>query len=157
MQYFVLGADGKEYGPVGVDEIKEWAQDNRVAPHTQLKSFETGQTMPASSVPGLFAGAPNMAAPPQATPYPRPQDYVAPGDDGKGELIGAIWRSAAALILFFWLHGIGLIFAGYALYYAFQANSLGHRYGKVGLGIAGASFLAVLIGWIIRMQSGQLS
>lgn len=161
MDYYVIGADGKEYGPTTTDQIRQWVQEGRVSRETVLKSFATGQTMPASAVAGLFPGAVATAPPPQAapdwsqppSPYARPQ-YAAKVDDGKGELVGAIIRSVLAVVFFFAFHGIGLVFAGYAVYYAIQANTKGHKYGPVGLAISILALLLVIGGWVLRMQSG---
>lgn len=60
MEYFVIGADGNEYGPASAETLQQWAQQSRVLPSTMLKNVATGERLPASSVPGIF--------PPQA-PY----------------------------------------------------------------------------------------
>lgn len=57
MQYMVKGADGKEYGPTDVATLRTWAAEGRLASHTTLRDFNTGQTLAASAVPGLFESA----------------------------------------------------------------------------------------------------
>jgi hypothetical protein len=153
VDYFVIGADGKEYGPTTVDQIRTWTQEGRVTPQTMLKSFATGQTIPASSVNGLFPTTAPPAAPVFAPPPgQRPQASYAANDDSPGVLVGVIIRSALGIVLFFFLHGIGLFVTGYGLYYAIQAQASGNKYGKIALVIAGLAFAAVGIGWILRMQ-----
>src|SRR5438045_3024248 len=76
MEYFVIGADGQEYGPATVDSLRDWAQQNRVLPTTILKNVATGERVAATAVPGIFpqaapAAAPNWSQPPTASPYPR--------------------------------------------------------------------------------------
>src|SRR5690349_7259860 len=125
MEYIVTGSDGKEYGPASVDTLREWVASNRVSPESQLRNFQTGEVVAARSVPGLFGpiAAPQPVSPPQGNwsqppvpGYAKPVSY----DSGSGELWGAIIRSGLAIVFFFVFHGIGLIFAAYALYYAIQ-------------------------------------
>jgi hypothetical protein len=71
-------------------------------------------------------------------------------------LLGVVWRSAAALVLFFVLGGLGLIFAGYAMYHAVQVKSSGSRHGNLALVIGGVSLAAVVVGWIVRLTSGAV-
>jgi hypothetical protein len=154
MDYLVTAADGKQYGPVTVDQLREWVRDDRVRPETQITDFRTGQAMPAGAVPGLFSAGmappPNWSVPPTAVPA------QARNDDGRGVLIGVIIRSALAFLLFFVFHGIGLIVAGFSLAYAFQSKGRGHKYGVASIGIAAATFVIIGIGWIIRLKSGSV-
>ena len=165
MQYMVVGADGKEYGPVDMPTLQQWAQENRLTPQSQLKDFATGQVMPASQVSGLFGpvagAAPNTAQPPAPNPYA--QNYQQPyqpvynqraQSDDMGIIWGVIFRSIAGVVFFFLLHGIGLIFAGYALFLASQAKSNGHSHGTLAIVISGIAFAAVAIGWVMRISTG---
>lgn len=128
----ITGADGREYGPVTFDQLREWKDDNRVGPNTQIRNFHTGQVLVASAVPGLFA-APQVVAPAHWSQPPAPGSVVynpAPQsiDDGKGELWHCIGRSILAVVLFFVLHGLGLIVGAYAMFYAIQCKAKGNRY-----------------------------
>lgn len=163
MDYLVTAADGKEYGPVTFDELRQWAQQDRVRHDTPVKNFHTGQAMAAGAVPGLFSATPPPAigqdwsqppAPPAAYPRGYAMQTAYQGDDGKGVLIGVVARCALGIVLFFLLHGIGLIVSGYALVYAIQSKARGHRYGIASLIVASVTFIVILIGWIIRMQGG---
>jgi hypothetical protein len=68
--YKLVGADGKEYGPVGADQIREWVGQGRVNGST-LVSYAGGPLKPLSSYPELamFLGArpPIVQAPPVLT------------------------------------------------------------------------------------------
>jgi hypothetical protein len=162
MQYLVVGPDGKEYGPASVDTLKQWAGENRLMPNTQLRDFNTGQIVLASSLTEVFppivdvTTAPAVAQWPQAPP---PANYAHPGstqfvdaDTGMGDIWGAIIRSVLAIVFFFVFHGIGIIFAGYGLYYAFQAQGKGHRYGWVAIVISSVTLVAIGIGWLLRLN-----
>jgi hypothetical protein len=159
MEYMVTGPDGKEYGPASIDTLKEWVQDNRLRPESMLRDFHSGQVLPASQVPGLFAMAPPVAGNPYAYQQP-PQTYTPPtyattaSSDGNGEFWGSIIRSVLAVAVFFALHGLGLIFAAYALYYAIQAKAHGNKYGTIAIIVASIALATVGIGWFLRISSG---
>ncbi len=76
MEYFVVGPDGQEYGPASVDTLKQWAQENRLTPDTMLKNFQSGQTVAAKSVPGIFQVNPPPVGQPSAAGFG--QQYATP-------------------------------------------------------------------------------
>ena len=156
MHYTVVGPDGKEYGPADISTIKKWVAEDRVRPDSVLKDIQTGNSLPASAVPGLFS----EAAPPEIPPAPvnlsqptsyhvRPRTPVA--NEGMRPLWGVIFRSVAAVQLSFVVPALALFVAGNAMYYAIQLKSRGSRYGKTAVGIASAALLAVGIGWLLRL------
>jgi len=162
VDYFVVGDDGKEYGPATFEQLQAWAAENRVLPETKIKSFQTGVIQPASAIPGLFAAvAPppatpvsgNWQNPPNANTYYQRPTTAAPSNEGNGDIIGAIVRSALAIVFFFVLHGFGVFFAGYGLYYAIQAKSKGHRHANIAIAICGVTFAVVLTCFILRTAS----
>lgn len=77
MSYFVIGPDGKAYGPAEISMLQQWVSEGRVVATTMLQAEGSDQQVPASSVPelGLAAAAPVMAAP---QPQPQPQDQLQP-------------------------------------------------------------------------------
>ena len=46
--YKIIGGDGREYGPVTLDEIKEWVRDGRVGRATQIWRGDNGSWLPAA-------------------------------------------------------------------------------------------------------------
>lgn len=46
--YKIIGGDGAEYGPVGLDELKRWVLDGRVGTGTQVWRSDVGRWAPAS-------------------------------------------------------------------------------------------------------------
>ncbi len=155
----VMGPDGKEYGPANVALLKQWGEQNRISPQTMLRDFQTGQTMAASSVTGIFdtVAPPAVSPDPYVSVYQRATTAVPLGydsqDSGKGELIGSIVRSALGVLVFFLFRGIGLFLAAYAVVYAFRANSKGHRYGQLAIGISLLALVIVIIGWVFRLST----
>lgn len=54
--YYVQGEDGEEYGPVELDELREWVQENRAGPGTQVRLDEIGASwQPWEKFPELAA------------------------------------------------------------------------------------------------------
>jgi len=158
VNYFVIGGDGKEYGPVDSGTLKSWVTEQRVGPQSQVRDVNTGRIMPASQVPGLFAASGGGAgvAPPvdwsqPPAMYPRPNAF-AKVDDGKSDLIWAIARSALAIVFFFVIHGLGFIVGAYAVMYAFRAHSKGHRHGKTAIAISISAMVIIGIGWALRLK-----
>jgi len=57
--YKIIGFDGKEYGPVSADDIREWIRTNRVGSKSMAQGPGDSNWRPLSSFPefaGLFAG-----------------------------------------------------------------------------------------------------
>jgi len=61
----IIGADGKEYGPVTTELLREWVQQGRVGLQTQTRLDGSADWKPLSSFPefGLGAGAPPLLSP----------------------------------------------------------------------------------------------
>jgi hypothetical protein len=87
--------------------------------------------------------------------YNRPMPNAKVGaSTGNRYFWNSIIRSFLALIFFFVLGGIGLVFSGYAVYFGYQAMQQDHKLGKVAFGISVVVLVAVIIGWALRIQSG---
>lgn len=72
--YFVVDPSGAQYGPADGALLAQWAREGRVMPSTTLRNADTGETIAASALPGLF---PSMAAAPYSPPPPGPTPYYA--------------------------------------------------------------------------------
>jgi hypothetical protein len=73
--YKVLGSDGKEYGPVTADQLREWAAQGRANGQTMVQADGTTGWKALGTVPelaGLVGGAPAGALPPIAPQPPAP-------------------------------------------------------------------------------------
>jgi TM2 domain-containing membrane protein YozV len=66
--YKIIGADGKEYGPVSVESLRQWIQQGRVSLQTQARLEGSADWKPLNSYPefDLASGAstPPLIAPP---------------------------------------------------------------------------------------------
>ena len=78
----ILGADGKQYGPVTADQIRHWVREGRANGATQVQSEGAVDWKPISAVPELadvFAAAPPHVAPPMASFVNRAANKVPAG------------------------------------------------------------------------------
>lgn len=170
VEYYVIGSDGNEYGPADTATLKTWVQENRLSPQSQLRVVATGQLISASQVTELFPSqAASAPPPPTANPFPSPGPQVPPNAQawsqppsasnyphqqanassnyGGGALLWAFLDSAFAVIGYFFLGFLGLIFGAYAIVNAVRAKQAGHPLGNVALVVAILSMGAVLLGY----------
>jgi hypothetical protein len=69
--YRVLGADGKEYGPVTGEVLRQWITEGRANAHTKVKPEDSADWLPLASVlefEAVLAVAPGAPPPLPATP-----------------------------------------------------------------------------------------
>lgn len=138
--------------------LAEWAKADRVRPNTMLKEFATGRPVPASTVPGLFQP---MAAPiqPAAQGWSQAPSYYnrpAAAPIRSGDHSAVIWSigyAVLAVVMFFALGGLGVIFGVYGVINAFRSKANGHAAAPVAIVISIVALVAVLIGWGIRLSS----
>lgn len=71
MEYFVIGPDGRKYGPASVDTLNAWAREGRLLPNSELEDSVSGTRLSASSVPGLIFGVAQPGPAPQPGPEPQ--------------------------------------------------------------------------------------
>ena len=53
--YKVMGADGKEYGPISLEQFSQWAAEGRVSPQTRVQPVGATDWTTASGIPELQA------------------------------------------------------------------------------------------------------
>lgn len=63
--YKIIGADGKEYGPITAEQLKQWFTEGRVNTQTQVLAEGSTDWRPLGEFPELAA---TVAAAPAATP-----------------------------------------------------------------------------------------
>ena len=67
-KYHIIGADGREYGPVPFNDLDAWVTQGKVNALTQVRRDHEPNWQPASaipelqSIPGLAAGPPQLAS-----------------------------------------------------------------------------------------------
>lgn len=153
MEYMVIGADGKEYGPIDFGTLAQWAKDDRVRPNSMVKEFATGRTIQAAEVPGLFIPA---ATGPQSAPYYRPNMPGAtayqpqPVAINSGAFARALVYSGLSLVSFFLLGGLGLVFGAFSIMYAIRSKAEGHQHALLAIIASIVCTLIVIAGWIAK-------
>ena len=73
--YYVLGSDGREYGPATPDRVRQWIREGRVGAQTPMRLDGGAEWKPVSAFPEFagFTPPPSFAAPaPQFAAYPAP-------------------------------------------------------------------------------------
>ena len=53
MRYFVVGSDGKRFGPADLQTLQDWANEGRLTESSKMVEEGTGSFVVASDVPGL--------------------------------------------------------------------------------------------------------
>jgi hypothetical protein len=105
LTYMVLGADGKEYGPVTLNQITGWIHDGRVPAQQQVRRSDMQHWAAASAfaeLQGLFEPVSAPAAAPATPGAIRPADTsVAAGASVARMKVSASW--------FYWVAGLSLV------------------------------------------------
>jgi len=93
-QYFVVAADGKEYGPADLETLRQWVREGRVVKATHIKKGSGGTTF-AGKLPELLdlfpprEPAADASAPPALPSTPA---VALPAEFRVWEFIGAGWN-----------------------------------------------------------------
>jgi hypothetical protein len=68
--YKIIGADGKEYGPITTEQLRQWIAEGRVNAQTKILAEGTTEWRTVSDFPEFAAAAPGTPTP--STPGPIP-------------------------------------------------------------------------------------
>lgn len=60
----MVRVEGKEYGPVDTDDLREWREEGRLIPQNEVRRVGDDRWIPAGDVPEIFAGDEPPAEPP---------------------------------------------------------------------------------------------
>ena len=133
--YKIVGADGKVYGPVDLEQLRQWAAQGRVNPQTRVQPEGAAEWQAAGEVPEVQAalaaagfGAPPSVAPPSAPPVP------ATGQ-ASGLAITSFVLGLLSVLCLGLLTGLPAIICGHIAHA--RARRLPAQYGGAGLAIAG--------------------
>ena len=75
--YKMIGADGRQYGPVSAEQLRQWMTEGRAGPHTLVQIEGETDWKPLVTVPE-FAPPPASSVPP-LLPRPRRRSKLAAG------------------------------------------------------------------------------
>jgi uncharacterized membrane protein len=162
-QFTVLGADGREYGPVDLAGLQQWLREGRILGTTLIRR-NGGDPVPANTLPELaviFSPPPPMEVPPHATAVALPAEFRAwEFIEQAWELVKPHWLPMAAMFVV--VTGIGAIpylgafvmfIVGGAIYVGINRAILGLLAGRTptvgmmfeGFDRFGQAFLAMLV------------
>ncbi|HKB08099.1 MAG TPA: DUF975 family protein [Candidatus Polarisedimenticolia bacterium] len=129
-QYFVVAADGKEYGPADLETLRQWVREGRVVHGTHIKKAGAGVAY-AGKMPELADLFPpkdmTASAPGQPPPtQPLPSAVSLPAEFRVWEFIGMAWDIMKPhwLILFAMFFIQALIFGGPNVAVPFSGNCI---------------------------------
>jgi TM2 domain-containing membrane protein YozV len=80
--YKIIGADSKQYGPIGAEEIRRWLAANRVNTQTLVQPEGSSEWKPLGAFPELISETgtvPPPIAPPQQSVAARSSNKIAAG------------------------------------------------------------------------------
>ncbi|HUA65922.1 MAG TPA: DUF4190 domain-containing protein [Alphaproteobacteria bacterium] len=66
--YKILGADGRQYGPVSAEQLRRWIAERRANAYTQILAEGSSEWKPLGSLPEFAVYFP-LAAPPSTSPW----------------------------------------------------------------------------------------
>ncbi len=100
LTYMVRGADGKEYGPVTLEQLSDWIREGRLATHQELKRSDMHHWSAASAFSELQPVFSSLAGPVRPPPIGA---AVTPLHAGAALQLksGASW--------FYWIAGLSLV------------------------------------------------
>jgi hypothetical protein len=101
LTYKVLGADGKEYGPVTVTQMQAWVREGRVPPKQQVKRSDMEHWAEA----GAFSELQETYAP--AATVSSQSQTVSPSTEARDPMIAARLKSGASW--FYWIAALSLV------------------------------------------------
>lgn len=114
--YKIIGADGKEYGPVTADQLRQWIREGRANAQTKAQAESGMDWKPLSSFPELTGGATELKTPPamlmNAMPVPSPLTTKTNGMAIAGLVMGILSLIQCCSFAF---GTLGVIFSGVGL------------------------------------------
>lgn len=162
--YRIIGGDGREYGPVTGDAIRQWIMQNRANSKTMVKAENAADWRPLGDIPefaGSFGAPPPQ--PPPVFPAATPTFTETPAADAKalmaslsandynldiGECLGASWRM---LMANFWL----MVGGAFLVLVASTAISMVPIAGLIASLLLGQVFYAGLYYFYLKLSRGE--
>jgi hypothetical protein len=142
--YKIVGADGKEYGPVSLDQMRQWIAEGRVNAQTQVQQAGAPGWQPATELPELSALFAARAAASAPSIGPSPQGPARGDAPQKGLAVTSLVLGILAFPTCF-LTGIPAIICGHIAHS--RARREPAQYGGSGMATAGLvlGYLSLLV------------
>jgi len=139
----IIGADGKEYGPVDIAQLRAWLAEGRVDARTLVQPAGNTEWKPLSAYPE-FSALPRMTPPPIVPPPGVPAYPVRTnGFAIAGMIMGILSLTVCFCCYGFPFNILGLVFSLVALS---QIKQFPQSYCGKGMAIAGLVLSCVSIG-----------
>ncbi len=103
--YKIIATDGKEYGPVNLEQLQGWIKEGRIASDTQLLRSDISEWRPASS----FAEISLMMAGGSSTPALPSSTSASSGADVSPELFELEKRVKSGGSWYYWVAALSLV------------------------------------------------
>ena len=150
--YKIIGSDGREYGPVSVEELRRWRDEGRVNNDTRVLAANETDWKRLGELPAL-AGTPPLTF--NAPPGFRPGAHVPSNVNGfaiAGLVLGIISLPLCFCCLGLPFNVLGLIFSAIALSQIKQQPQI---YSGKGLALSGliCAIISLVLGLIIFIFS----
>ena len=131
--YKVIGSDGKQYGPISLEQMRQWIAEGRVNAQTRVQAADGGEWKPAAEFPELglapAAGGAGAGAAPPALAAGQAEGQQ------KGMAITSFVLGLLSLVCFGLLAGIPAIICGHMA--RGRARRAPGQYGGAGFALAG--------------------
>jgi competence protein ComGC len=148
--YKIIGADGKEYGPVSIDQLRDWLAQGRINAQTRVKPVEIDEWKAAAEVPELAA----LLRPPEAraagqAPPPILTPPKLPARDNGLAILSFVLGLCSFVVCLGVLTGIPAIICGHIA--RSRATRQPARYGGSGLATAGLvlGYLSIVVSLVV--------
>ena len=88
--YKIIGADGREYGPITADQLRQWIAEGRANAQTRVLPEGAAEWQPLSAFPEFFAAAAGAAPPTSLMPAPAASGLALVNGPAVGLMVVAI-------------------------------------------------------------------
>src|SRR5437016_9286614 len=133
--YKIIGADGKEYGPIEITRLRQWVADGRINPRTKVKEEGAAEWKTAGEVPELQEALSMQAGAGASALPPPPMQPPALSGEEKGLAITSFVLGLLSLVCFGPLTGIPAVICGHVARGRVKRSPA--QYGGAGLALAG--------------------
>ena len=150
--YKIIGADGKEYGPITAEQLKQWLVEGRVNSQTRVLAEGTTDWKPLSEIPELAVAATPSA--PLPAPAFRP-GAAATADQVNGPAIGLMVTAILGFVLQSVALGINLLGISFGAMQSGQNEAWLNMFsGTIGIvsGIVAIAIAGLILYGALRMK-----
>ena len=132
--YKVMGSDGKEYGPISLEQFSQWAAEGRVSPQTRVQPVGATDWGAAAGIPELQAIFARLGRAPTVV-LASPISPPASGETQKGLAVTSLVLGILSLVCLGPLTGIPAIICGHIA--RKRSRQTPDQYGAPGMALAG--------------------